>query len=84
MSRTLPCDKIFVCMQDFKITMPQFGSSPVQFLKEVRAELKKVIWPSKQEVIKMTAIVVGVSVAIGLFIGALDFIFTKLMQIVVK
>ena len=71
-------------MQDFKISMPQFGSSPAQFLKEVRLELRKVIWPTKQDVIKMTTIVVGVSVAVGLFIGALDFIFTKLMQMIVR
>lgn len=71
-------------MQDFKITMPQFGSSPVKFLKEVRTELKRVIWPSKQDVIKMTTIIVVVSLIVGLFIGVLDFIFTKLMQIIVK
>lgn len=71
-------------MQDFKINLPQFGRSPVQFFKEVRTELNKVIWPSRKDVIKMTGIVVGISTVVGLFIGLLDFTFTKLMQLVVK
>jgi len=46
-----------------------------QFLKEVRQELKKVSWPSRQETIKYTLIVVGVSVAVAIFLGGLDFLF---------
>lgn len=55
---------------------------PVIFLKEVRAELEKVNWPSRQEAIRLTAIVVGVSVAVGIFIGSLDYIFVKLMEFI--
>jgi preprotein translocase subunit SecE len=46
-----------------------------QFLKEVRQELKKVSWPTRQETIKYTLIVVGVSVAVAVFLGGLDFLF---------
>lgn len=60
------------------------SQSPVKFLKEVRAELGKVVWPSRKEATKLTAIVVGVSIVVGAFIGTLDFIFTKMMEIVVK
>lgn len=66
------------------ITAPKIGGSPIQFLKEAKSELKKVKWPSKEEVIKMTSIVIGVSVAISLFISALDFIFTKLTELMIK
>lgn len=45
------------------------------FLKEVRQELKKVSWPSRQETIKYTLIVVGVSAAVAIFLGGLDFLF---------
>ena len=58
--------------------------NPTKFLKEVRAELGKVVWPSKKETAKLTAIVVGVSIIVGAFIGALDFVFTKAMEIVIK
>ncbi len=49
------------------------------FLKEVKVELKKVNWPTKQETIKYTLIVIGVSLAVAIFLGGLDFIFTWLL-----
>ena len=60
------------------------GSTPFVFLKEVRAELKKVNWPSRAQVTRLTLIVVGVSVVIAAFIGSLDFIFTKLIEVLLK
>lgn len=51
-----------------------------QFLQEVRAELKKVSWPTRQETIKYTAIVIGISGVVALFLGALDFLFTNILQ----
>ncbi len=59
-------------------------TTPSGFLKETQIELKKVIWPTRQEVIRLTMVVVTVSFAVGLFIGGLDFVFTKLLQFVVK
>ena len=57
--------------------------NPVIFLKEVRQELGKVIWPTRAETVRLTLIVIGVSVAVGLFIGALDIIFVQIMSLVV-
>jgi preprotein translocase subunit SecE len=54
------------------------------FLKEVRAELKKVKWPTRSEVIKMTAIVLGVSTVVGAFIAGLDYLLTNLMGLIIK
>lgn len=64
--------------------MPDFKGGPVVFLKEVKAELFKVIWPTRNDVVKLTIIVIAVSVAIGLYIGGLDLIFTKITDILVK
>jgi len=66
------------------ITAPKIGVSPIQFLKEVKTELKKVKWPSKKAVIKMTVVVIGISTAVSLFISSLDFVFTKLTQLILK
>lgn len=52
--------------------------APVQFLKEVVAELKKVTWPTRAETIKLTAVVIAISVIVGLFIGGLDIAFLRL------
>lgn len=49
------------------------------FLKEVKVELKKVNWPTKQETIKYTLIIIGVSLAVMIFLGGLDFLFTWLI-----
>ena len=46
--------------------------NPVTFIKEVRTELAKVIWPNRQETIKLTLVVILVSLGIGLYIGGLD------------
>lgn len=54
----------------------------VQFLKEVRAELKKVTWPTRKQALFYTAVVVGLSLFVALFLGAFDFIFMKIMEFV--
>jgi preprotein translocase subunit SecE len=51
----------------------------VKYLSEVRQELEKVSWPSRKDTTRMTMIVVGASVAIGLYVGGLDFLFTSLL-----
>jgi len=56
-------------------------TTPVTFLKEVRFELAKVEWPSRQDTLRLTGIVIAISVAVGLFIGLWDFIFFKIMEI---
>jgi preprotein translocase subunit SecE len=50
------------------------------FLTEVKLELSKVTWPKRSEVIKLTAIVFIISGLVGAYTGALDFIFTKLLE----
>jgi len=52
----------------------------VTFLKEVRLEMKKVNWPTRQETLRYTLIIIGVSVVVAIFLGALDFIFTTLLN----
>lgn len=46
------------------------------FFTKVKAEFKKIIWPSKESVAKNTAAVVIISVIIGVIIALLDTIFT--------
>jgi preprotein translocase subunit SecE len=59
--------------------MPQ--TNPAKFLSEVKSELTKVTWPTRDEVIRLTLVVVIISLAVGLFVGGLDFIFTKAIQL---
>ena len=45
------------------------------FLKEVYVELKRVNWPSRQETIRLTVIVIFVSLFIAVFLGVVDILF---------
>ena len=59
-------------------------SKPFSFLKETQKELKRASWPSKQETIRLTAIVILVSAVVAGFVGFLDFSFTKLMGLLIR
>ncbi|MBQ4630883.1 MAG: preprotein translocase subunit SecE [Clostridia bacterium] len=49
------------------------GNRITRFFKEVKSEMKKVVWPTKKQVIKNTLIVIAVVLLIGIVIWALDF-----------
>ena len=59
------------------------ATTPVAFLKEVRDELQKVVWPTRNEVIRLTGVVIIVSLGVGLFLGATDFILTKFVGLLI-
>jgi preprotein translocase SecE subunit len=53
-------------------------------IMSILAEIAKVSWPSRQETIKLTLIVIVVSVSVGLYIGFLDVAFAKGLQLTTK
>lgn len=50
---------------------------PSGFIGEVISELKKVTWPTREETIKLTVVVIAISVIVGAFIGGLDALLVK-------
>ncbi len=58
--------------------------NPIQYLSEVREEVKKVSWPSREQTIQKTTLVIVVSIFVGAYIGVLDYIFTQVMSLLVK
>lgn len=50
------------------------------FAREVRSEFNNIVWPTKREAARLSLIVILVSVAVGAFVGGLDFGFTNLMN----
>jgi preprotein translocase subunit SecE len=50
----------------------------LDFFKEVRAEMQKVSWPSREQTIRLSAVVLGITFLVGLYVGALDILFTKI------
>jgi preprotein translocase subunit SecE len=56
---------------------------PLKYLQEVKQELEKVTWPSREKTINMTLLVVGVSLFIALLVAGADFLFSKMLTILI-
>ena len=55
----------------------------VKFLREVKIELTKVTYPTRDEVIRLTMLVIVLSLIIGAYLGALDYAFTLFLEYVI-
>jgi preprotein translocase subunit SecE len=53
------------------------------FLEEIKGEYKKVSWPNKQEVVNATLLVAALSVALSIYLGLFDLLFSKFLDLVV-
>ncbi len=47
------------------------------FLKESKTELKKVSWPAKDQLVKLTGLVIFISLVVGIYVSALDWTLSK-------
>ena len=54
-----------------------------QYIKDSIAEMKKVTWPTKKQTYNYTLLVILVSLAVAIFLGALDYIFNWLLQLII-
>ncbi|HEV8633421.1 MAG TPA: preprotein translocase subunit SecE [Chloroflexota bacterium] len=52
-----------------------------RFFRDIRSELRKVVWPTREHAINLTMIVCAVSVAVGVFLGGLDLLFAELFKV---
>jgi len=52
----------------------------LNYLQEVRLEISKVVWPKREETIKLTLIVILISGIIALYLGAIDFVLVKILE----
>jgi preprotein translocase subunit SecE len=63
------------------VDKPEFGKG---FGKDIVDELKKVTWPSKRDVIKLSLVVIVISIIVAAYVGALDILFAKLLELLTK
>ena len=52
----------------------------LKYFGEVKIEISKVIWPKRNEVIKLTVTVISISLIVGLYLGGIDYALTKLLE----
>ena len=55
-----------------------------EFVQEVLAEFRKVTWPSRQELINSTTIVIVVTVVLAFFLGVVDISLTKVVERILR
>lgn len=63
---------------------PNIVQKSVQFLREVKIELKKVTWPTRKQTFGSTVVVIVLVMIISLFLGLVDYSLSKLMQAILQ
>ena len=56
----------------------------VRYFRETRAELRKVTWPSREEALRLTGIVLATTVGFSLFLGIVDYLLSKVFALLVR
>lgn len=56
----------------------------LDFIASVKVELSKVVWPSPDLTIRLTVIVILVTVIVGFFVGGIDYLLTNLLGLVIN
>ncbi len=62
------------------ISRIEFIQTSIQFLREVKAELKKVAWPSRKQALGLTAVVIILVFIISFFLGGVDMLLSFLVR----
>lgn len=52
----------------------------IDYLRDTKAELRHVSWPTKRQAINYTVIVLVISIGTGIFLGVLDFGFAQILK----
>lgn len=60
------------------------GQGLVSLFRELKSEIKKVTWPTPRQAANMTAVIVALSAALGVFLGAVDFGFQELFRLLLQ
>ena len=55
-----------------------------EFVREVVAEFRKVTWPSRQELINSTVVVITVTVVVSLFLGLVDVVLARVVERILR
>lgn len=55
-----------------------------QFLNEAKQELKKVTWPTRQQTMTSTWVVLAVTFVLAIFLGLVDLVFSKFIGLILR
>jgi len=50
------------------------------YIGDLRQEYKRINWPSRNEALRMSGVVIAISLVVAAFLGALDFLFVSILE----
>ncbi|MCS7221968.1 MAG: preprotein translocase subunit SecE [Anaerolineae bacterium] len=66
-----------------RVAMVKRENAVIRYFRETRAELRKVTWPTREQAIRLTLIVLAVTMFMAILLGAIDYIFAALFRLIV-
>ncbi len=54
----------------------------VRYFREVRAEVSKIVWPTRRAALRLTGVVLATVVVMSIALGLVDWLFTKLFALI--
>ena len=63
-----------------RVSLGGRGQGVTNTVRELRSEVRKVVWPTRRETANMTMVVLALAVVLGIFLGGVDFIFSELFR----
>ncbi|WP_019613615.1 preprotein translocase subunit SecE [Psychromonas ossibalaenae] len=73
---------VMAALAVFSAAMTEKGKTFVGFAKDSRLEVRKVVWPTRQETVQTTLIILAVSTIVGLVLWGLDGIFVRVVAFI--
>ena len=61
-----------------------FFKRMTHFFKDLKGEFKKIVWPSKKQVVNNTLVVLAVVIVLGVFVAALDTVLSLIVHFVLQ
>ncbi len=63
-----------------RVSLGGRGQGVANTVRELRSEVRKVVWPTRRQTANMTMVVLAIAAALGIFLGSVDFIFSELFR----
>lgn len=67
-----------------RFTMGKRSQGFTNFVRELRSEIRKVIWPTRKEATNLTGVVIALATGVGVFLGSIDFIFAEFFRFLLR
>lgn len=60
--------------------MANYATSIAHYLRDTRSELRKVVWPTREDAINLTIVVIIVVIIMTFLLGGVDWVFSQILN----